>query len=152
MITADRTPIMQILRETAEFKPVEVTVAGELIDCYLDEGTVSGYFLLVAEEESTILGYICYGETPLTEGTWDVYWIAVSHKMQGKGIGRALMAKTEENIANSHGRLIIIETSSTLEYEKTRHFYHGLGYTVVCRVPDFYMPGDDKLVFDKRLV
>jgi GNAT superfamily N-acetyltransferase len=150
-VAADKPPIMNILQNTPEFKPIEVTVAGELIDSYLDNGKKSGYTLLVAEEDGIIYGYVCFGDTPLTEGTWDVYWIAVMHESQGKGIGRGLMAATELSIASQQGRLILIETSSIPEYEKTRRFYHGIGYSIVCRVPDFYTIGDDKIIFEKRL-
>ena len=150
MAAHDKPPVMQILRTTSEFKPIEVTVAEELIDAYLENGKVSGYSLLVAEENSAILGYVCFGDTPLTEGTWDIFWIAVAKQQQGKGVGHALMTAAEEDIKNNRGRLILIETSSTVDYEKTRRFYHNIGYSVICRVPDFYTPGDDKIVLEKR--
>ena len=151
MLADDKPSVMHILKTTSEFKPVEVVVAGELIDSYLKQGKVSGYNLFVAEDNGAILGYICFGDTPLTEGTWDVYWIAVLKQQQGKGIGRALMSAAETEIQDNKGRLILIETSSTIEYEKTRQFYISIGYTVICRVRDFYTPGDDKIVLEKRL-
>jgi ribosomal protein S18 acetylase RimI-like enzyme len=150
MVAEDKPPVIHILRTTTEFKPIEVTVAEELIDAYLAEGKVSGYVLLVAEENGVTLGHICFGDTPLTEGTWDIFWIAVSKQQQGKGVGRALMSAAEEEIKTNRGRLILIETSSTIEYEKTRRFYHNIGYSVICRIPDFYTPGDDKIVLEKR--
>lgn len=150
MVATDRQPVTHILKTTTEFKPIEVTVAEELIDAYLEKNKVSGYSLLVAEENKTVMGYICFGDTPLTEGTWDIYWIAVDKRQQGKGIGRALMSAAEEDIRNNRGRLVLIETSSTAEYEKTRRFYHNIGYTVICRIPDFYTFGDDKIVLEKR--
>jgi ribosomal protein S18 acetylase RimI-like enzyme len=151
MVSSDKSPIMEILRNTPEFKPAEVIVAGELIDSYLQQGTASGYYLLTAVDDSTVQGYVCFGDTPLTEGTWDVYWIAVSHDNQGKGIGYALMSAIEDTIKKHNGRLIIIETSSTPEYEKTRRFYHRIGYTIICRIPNYYMPGDDLVIFQKIL-
>ena len=149
--SSDKAAIMQILHNTPEFKPAEVIVAGDLLDSYLQQGTASGYYVLTAVENSTIYGYVCFGDTPLTEGTWDVYWIAVSHEQQGKGIGRALMSATEDAVKSHNGRLILIETSSTAEYDKTRRFYHGIGYTIICRIPEFYMPGDDLVIFHKVL-
>jgi hypothetical protein len=47
------------------------------------------------------------------------------------------------------GRLAIIETSSMPAYEKTRHFHLNHGYEVICRITDFYAPGDDKLMLQK---
>jgi len=128
-----------------------VAVAEELIDSYLEDPSSSGYHILVAEVDSTVTGYICYGPTPLTEGTWDIYWIAVAREKQGQGIGSALMKSAEKEIGRAKGRLAIIETSSTPAYEKTRNFHLSQGYEVICRIPDFYVPGDDKLILQKRL-
>ncbi len=142
---------MGILRNTPEFKPSEVAVAEEVIDSYLCDPQGSGYNTLVAEADSIVAGYICYGPTPLTEGTWDIYWMAVTPDKQGQGIGGALIAFAEEQIKKAQGRLAIIETSSKPEYEKTRRFHLSHGYEIICRIPDFYAPSDDKLILQKRL-
>jgi ribosomal protein S18 acetylase RimI-like enzyme len=141
---------MRILRDTPEFKPLEVTVAEEVIDAYLHDPR-SGYFALVAEEAGEIVGYICYGETPCTVGTWDIYWTAVDRGKRGKGIGKLLWEKAEAEIKQAGGRLAIIETSSTPLYENTRNFYLSRGYETVARITDFYVPGDDKLILRKKL-
>ena len=142
---------MKILRDTPEFKPAEVVVAEEVIDSYLGDPDGSGYNTLVAEADSTVIGYICYGPTPLTEGTWDIYWMAVSAEKQGKGTGGVLLAHAENRMKESQGRLIFIETSSQAGYEKTRRFYLSHGYQVIGRLPGFYAPGDDKIILQKRL-
>ena len=128
-----------------------MAVAEELIDSYLDNPSGSGYHILVAEIDSTVEGYICYGSTPLTEGTWDIYWVAVARKRQDQGIGSALIRSAEEEIVEAEGRLSIIETSSTPAYEKTRNFHLSHGYEIVARIPDFYAPGDDRLILQKLL-
>jgi ribosomal protein S18 acetylase RimI-like enzyme len=151
MSLEDKPHVIEILRDTPEFKPFEVVVAEELIDCYLNDPSSSGYHILVAEVDSTVTGYICYGPTPLTEGTWDIYWLAVAQEKQRQGIGSALMKSAEKDIVRAQGRLAIIETSSTPGYEKTRRFHLSQGYEIVARIPDFYTPGDDKLILQKRL-
>jgi GNAT superfamily N-acetyltransferase len=151
MLKRDKPAIMRILRSTPEFNPAEVVVAEEVIDCYLADPAGSGYNTLVAEADSVINGYACYGPAPLTEGTWDIYWMAVSAEKQGRGTGGALLAHTEDKIKEAEGRLIVIETSSQPGYEKTRRFYSNHGYEAIARLPDFYAPGDDKLILQKRL-
>ena len=151
MTASDKPAVMEILRNTSEFKPMEVEVAEELIDCYLDEGISSGYIHLVGEVESHVSGYICYGPTPLTEGTWDVYWMAVSVQQQRHGVGKALLTAAEADIQKQKGRLILIETSSKSNYEKAQRFYSKQGYDMVSRIVDFYEPGDDKLTYLKRM-
>lgn len=152
MTREDKPVIMKILRHTPEFKASEVIVAEEVIDSYLNDPRGSGYRILIAEADSTATGYICYGPTPLTEGTWDIYWEAVAPERQGQGIGSALMESAEKEIMRAKGRLAIIETSSMPGYEEARRFHLSHGYEVICRIPNFYAPGDDKLILIKRLV
>lgn len=150
MIHGDKAAILDILKRTPEFKPGEVVVAEEVIDSYLCDPLTSGYNIMVAELDSSVVGYVCYGITPLTEGTWDLYWIAVSSEKQGKRLGRSLSKYAEDDIKKAGGRLLLVETSSLPGYEKTRKFYRSNGYELVARIADFYSPGDDKLVFEKR--
>ncbi|MCX5999255.1 MAG: GNAT family N-acetyltransferase [Chloroflexi bacterium] len=131
--------------------PFEVDIAQELIDCYLEQGDASGYHVRVSEADGAVVGYVCYGWTPLTQGTWDIYWIAVAPSEKGRGIGKALMAHAEAEIGKARGRLILVETSSKPSYERTRNFYNSQGYQLITSIPDFYCPGDDKLTLQKRL-
>ncbi|HWR70233.1 MAG TPA: N-acetyltransferase, partial [Dehalococcoidia bacterium] len=70
MVAKDKPTIMDILRTIREFTPEEVAVAEELIDAYLEAPSTSGYLVFVAEIGSVLTGYVCYGPTPLTKGTW----------------------------------------------------------------------------------
>jgi hypothetical protein len=45
--------------------------------------------------------------------------------------------------------MVLIETSSQPRYEPTRQFYLRLDYREVARVPDFYKPGDDRIIYAK---
>ena len=151
MFKKDKTALMKILQNTPEFKPSELVVAEEVIDSYLYNSVGSGYYVLVAEDGSAVVGYICYGPTPLTDGTWDIYWQVVAGEKQRQGIGGTLIRAAEEKIRRAQGRLAIIETSSMAAYEKTRRFYLSHGYGIIGCIPDFYAPGDDKLILQKRL-
>ena len=151
MSAGDKPALMQILWHTPEFKPYEVVVAEEVIDGYLQDPKGTGYFALVADCDSQVAGYVCYGQTPCTVGTWDIYWIAVDGNKRGQGIGGVLTKAAEDDIKKARGRLIIIETSSQQLYENTRRFYLGQKYELVARIPDFYSPGDDLIMMQKRL-
>jgi len=151
MSVKDKRALMQILKNTPEFKSFEVVVAEEVIDSYLSDPEKSGYNILIAEDDATVAGYICFGETPCTVGTWDIYWVAVDREKRGRGIGKALSEAAETAIKKARGRMAIIETSSTAPYENTRRFYLSRNYELIARIPDFYVPGDDKLIMQKRL-
>lgn len=147
----DKQSLMSLLRDTPEFSPADLAVAEEVCDCYIKESYKSGYHIFVLDRDSRILGYICYGPTPITEGTWDIYWIAVARDARGKGLGKNLLNFAEGKIREAGGRLIMIETSSRPDYERTRNFYLSQGYEVIADIHDFYAPGDDKLILWKRI-
>jgi ribosomal protein S18 acetylase RimI-like enzyme len=151
MTPDDKPVVMSLLQTLPEFKPSEVIVAEEVINAYLADPSGSGYRIRVAEADSVIAGYVCLGPAPMTEGTWDIYWIAVATGKQRQGIGSALITSAQDDIKRAQGRLVVVETSSQPEYEKTRRFYLSQGYQVACRIPDFYAPGDDKLILTKEL-
>ncbi|MDD4859610.1 MAG: GNAT family N-acetyltransferase [Dehalococcoidales bacterium] len=151
MTKQDKKPVMHILKNTPEFLDFEVDIAEELIDANLKDPVGSGYVVQVAEIDGKVVGYINYGSTPVTQGTWDIYWMAVAADHQGQGIGKALIRFVEKDIAKAQGRLIVIETAGKAQYEKTRRFHFSLGYEEVARVPEYYAPGDDKLILCKRL-
>jgi len=151
MTRRDKPALMNLLKDTPEFTPAEVVIAEEVIDSYLKDPIKSGYFTIVAMNGETLAGYLCYGPTPLTEGTWDLYWAAVSRSVRGKGIGKKLWEIGEADIIKQGGRLGIIETSSKPNYESTRRFHEGRGYKEVGRIADFYAVGDDKIIYVKQL-
>ena len=146
----DRAPIEALLRASANFTPDEVATALEVID-----ETLAGdpeYIATVVEDESgAVAGYECHGPTPLTQGTFDLYWIAVNPGAQKRGYGRLLLRGAEEDVARRGGRLLLIETSSQESYDATIRFYKRAGYRLEARIADFYKPGDDKLIFAKNV-
>jgi ribosomal protein S18 acetylase RimI-like enzyme len=150
MTAKDKAHVMAMLRNMPEFKPAEVAIAEEVLDSYLAEAVRSGYYIFVAEMDSQVIGYTCYGPTPLTQATWDIYWLAVSPKRQSQGIGKHLLSSAEKEIKGNNGKMAVVETSSVPKYEATRRFYLAQGYELTCRIADFYATGDDKLIFIKR--
>ncbi len=143
---ADRAALEAILRATGSFREDEVPIALELVDA----GEAGGYRFVVAECEGRVAGYCCFGATPVTLGTWDLYWIAVDPALQGRGIGRELMREAEETVERAGARMLIVETSDKPSYAATRAFYERLGYAREARIADFYAPGDGKLVYVRR--
>jgi ribosomal protein S18 acetylase RimI-like enzyme len=146
----DRAPLQQLLTKDGLFTREEVSVALELIDAALAEPG-GEYRVLCAELDGLLAGYICYGPTPMTEGTWDLYWIASHPETRGRGVARALAGRMENELRGVGARLVRVETSALDGYGAARAFYERLDYPVVSELLDFYKPGDDLLVMLKRL-
>ena len=127
-----------------------MSVALELIDAALAEPG-GEYRVLCAELDGRVAGYVCYGPTPMTEGTWDLYWIATHPDARGCGVARALVAKMEAELRGIGARRVRVETSRLDGYGAARAFYARLEDPVIAVLPDFYKEGDDLLVMLKRL-
>ena len=146
---AQRGPLERLTAATGLFRPDEVAIAVELLDDALagDEA----YRFLGAFAGDELVGYACWGPTPGTSGTYDLYWIVVDPAWQGKRVGTQLLASVEADLVTGHGRLIVVETSSRADYGPTRSFYERRGYTRAAQIPGYYATGDDLVIYLKDL-
>ncbi len=152
LLEKDRAALLSILIKTRAFTSAEIDVAMELIDIVLKDRTQKDYRIdCMAEDQDLAVGYICYGPTPMTEGTFDLYWIAVDPGFQEKGVGSTLVDFLEKAVKDRGGRMILADTSTVPFYEKTRRFYVNNGFQEVARIPDYYHPGNDRITFYRRL-
>jgi GNAT superfamily N-acetyltransferase len=147
----DGEQIHSITAKNTVFNLEEVECVDELWEEYLSHGSeISGYYFLVDKEDEHVLGYACYGPRSLTSGTFDLFWIAVDPTIHRGGIGRKLLAASEEAVRKLGGRLLVLETSGLPVYEPTRKFYLATGYTLEATLKDFYKNGDDLVIFTKH--
>lgn len=153
LTAADRGRIEEISRAVGLFRADEVLVALEVFDGAIAGSALAGspdYLALGAEHEGRLAGWICWGPTPCTLGTYDLYWMAVDPELHGGGVGTALLHAMESRLAGV-ARLVVVETAGRADYAPTRGFYEARGYRAVSRIPDFYAPGDDQVVYTKSL-
>ena len=146
----DIPQIEEILVATQAFTADEVSIAIELLETVIKSPLQQDYEVVVADVGDHVAGYVLFGPVPLTEGNYDLYWIAVDPNIQGGGVGRRLMKHVEEHVRQRGGRLLCLETSSQGSYLRTRKFYEQAGYIEESCIRDFYKPGDDRLTYVKR--
>jgi ribosomal protein S18 acetylase RimI-like enzyme len=123
----------------------------ELVDLALTRPDQPDYHFVVAHEGDALVGYICYGPTPMTAGTYDLYWVASDPASRTRGVGSQLVAAMESDLRSRGGRMIRVETSAQEAYGATRSFYARNQYVEEARLKDFYKPGDDLVMLTKRL-
>jgi ribosomal protein S18 acetylase RimI-like enzyme len=146
---AHRARLETLVRGTGLFREAEVRTAVELLDEALDGD--DDYRFLGAFDGDELVGYACFGPTPDTVGTFDLYWIAVDKQRQGSGIGTQLVTAVEETLSTLGGRLIVVETSSRPDYDATRAFYEAKGYQKTATIPGYYAKSDDLVIYIKDL-
>jgi ribosomal protein S18 acetylase RimI-like enzyme len=160
LLPSDRAQLIDILSRGAGFRSDEIECAIELLDAALapaDQDENDGYQALVAADDDTdgaagrVLGYACFGATPMTEATADLYWLVVAEDARGRGIGRALCDAVATHLSRRGIRRIRVETSSLEGQGGARRFYEKAGFGLAGAIADFYRQGDDLLVFAKVL-
>jgi len=148
----DRARLLSIMIKTRAFTSAEIDVAMELIDIVLKDRNQKDYEIYcMVDDQDLVIGYICYGSAPMTQGTFDLYWIAVDPDSQKKGVGSKLMSFLEDLVRAEGGRMILADTSTVPQYEKTRKFYMKNGFEEVATIRDYYHPGNDRVTFCRKL-
>ncbi len=121
-----------------------------MISDYLENPNTEDIWITALEEDTPIAIAFC-GPEQLTNGTYNLFAIGIEKSMQGKGIGKKVMAFIENLLVQKGKRLLIVDTSGTSEFELTRKFYEQIGYTKEAIIRDFWDKGDDKVVYRKSL-
>jgi GNAT superfamily N-acetyltransferase len=148
---ADAERIGELVVATGFFNAAEIGVARELVDEHLATRRASGYWFLLAESGADLAGYACFGPVPATACSWHLYWIAVAPAWQGRQVGQRLLDQVETRIRAAGGARLYAETSSRPQYAPTRQFYTHTGFREVAALPDFFGPGDGKVILQKDL-
>jgi ribosomal protein S18 acetylase RimI-like enzyme len=147
----DRDRIEEITRAVGVFRDDEIAIALEVFDeAVRVDSHGHPYAVLGADLDGRLAAWICWGPTPCTLGTYDLYWMAVDPAYQGAGIGTRLIVEMERRLTGQ-ARLIVVETAGRPDYAATRRFYDRRGYRATAVIPDFYAPGDDQVVYVKEV-
>lgn len=145
---ADRERVREVLAATEVFRAEELEVALEVFDgCLAGEG----YAGVLACEGGVVIGLAFWGEAPMTEGTYDLYWLASDPASHGSGAARDLLQYVVSDVRTRGGRLLLVETESTPGYARARRFYEREGLAEIARVRDYYRAGADKIIGAMRL-
>ncbi len=151
LIPDDPQRICRLVEATGFFSQEEIDIAGELAHERLLHGQASGYHFSLAEADGHLLGYTCHGPIPGSLWSHDLYWIAVHPDCQGQGLGSQLLIQCEQQITEVGGARLYADTSSRPQYRPSRVFYEHSGFDRAAKLPDFYGPGDGKVIFCKIL-
>ncbi len=149
-ILPDDTTALLALTDAIGFEPNELEVLNKMLADYFAGDSDSEQFWITDDDDGPVGVAYCAPER-MTNGTWNLYLIAVRPDRQGQGRGAALLRYIEEALTARGERLLLVETSGLASFERTRAFYRKCGYQEEARIRDFYKAGDDKIVYRKAL-
>jgi GNAT superfamily N-acetyltransferase len=150
-LPADTEALIAMTEKTAVFRPIEIAALREVLHDYHAGAAGPGHHAITAERDGQPIGFAYFAPADMTDRTWQLWWIVVDPQTHARGVGGQLLRKVEEEIHAANGRLLLIETGSPPQYDKTRRFYAKQGYEQEAVLRDFYADGDDMVVFRKKL-
>lgn len=147
-VNKDDIPSLKEIIDSSELFPSDLL--DDMMGDYFSNEISTDIWLTYEQDKTPIVIAYCAPER-MTEGTHNLYLIAVHKDYQGQGIGAAMMAYIEQLLRDQGQRILLVETSGLPEFERTRAFYDKCNYTREAVIRDFYQAGEDKVVFWKKL-
>jgi ribosomal protein S18 acetylase RimI-like enzyme len=147
----DTTALIALAEATGLFDPDQTEDLAQMLDQHFS-GETENYDLWFTDDENGLVGVAYVAPERMTEGTWNLYLIAVHPDRQRQGRGKALLEYVEQMLAERGERVLLVETSGLENFEYVRAFYRKSGYDEEARIREFYKAGDDKIVFRKALI
>jgi ribosomal protein S18 acetylase RimI-like enzyme len=149
--TNDVTDLIVLAVASGLFEPSQTEELGQMLDRHFNDET-ENQDLWFTDDDNGVVGVAYVAPERMTEGTWNLYLIAVHPDRQRQGRGVALLRHVEQVLANRGERVLLVETSGLESFEYVRSFYRKSGYDEEARIREFYKAGDDKIIFRKALV
>ncbi|MGB5900676.1 MAG: GNAT family N-acetyltransferase, partial [Geitlerinemataceae cyanobacterium] len=146
----DTTALIALAEATGLFEPNQTEELAQMLDGYF-YGETENQDLWLTDDENGLVGVAYVAPERMTEGTWNLYLLAVHPDHQRQGRGSALLRHVEQMLAERGARLLLVETSGLENFEYVRAFYRKSSYDQEARIRDFYKAGDDKIVYRKAL-
>jgi ribosomal protein S18 acetylase RimI-like enzyme len=146
----DTTALLALTEATGLFESNQIEELAQMLNQHFsDEADSQGIWFTDYDNEPVGVAYVA--PERMTDGTWNLYLIAIHPDHQKQGRGAALLQYVEQMLTERGERVLLVETSGTADFEYVRVFYRNNGYEEEARIRDFYTDGVDKIVFRKLL-
>lgn len=145
---SDESLMQVLLTDIGLFTQEEIGVVNELLGVYLYQDDQKDYQFFGHEDDTgKLVSFICFGPTPMTQNTFDLYWIGTHPQCRGQGLAVKLIGHMKQAMIKAGAKLIRVETSSKELYASTQAFYDRLNFIEAARIKDFYHDGDDLITY-----
>jgi ribosomal protein S18 acetylase RimI-like enzyme len=146
----DTTALLTLAEATGLFESDHIEELAQMLNQHFRDETNS-QDLWFTDDDNELVGVAYVAPERMTEGTWNLYLIAIHPDRQKQGRGSALLSYVEKILTDRGERVLLVETSGVEDFEYVRAFYRKSGYDEEARIREFYRAGDDKIIFRKAL-
>jgi ribosomal protein S18 acetylase RimI-like enzyme len=154
----DTKALIDLAAASGLFDPNQTDSLAQMLDQHfsdretaLEEGKNGTQDIWLTDDDNEPVGMAYIAPERMTEGTWNLYLIAVHPDRQKQGRGKALLRHVEQMLTERGERILLVETAGTDDFEYVRAFYRKNDYEEEARIREFYAAGVDKIVFRKAL-
>jgi len=102
-----------------------------------------------AEEGPEVIAAIIFVENEHKSGGYRLEYFGVHRSHRHRGFGWRLIKHMFDLIRERNGRYVETFTCDLPEYESARKLFERNGFQFLCRMPDYYYPGEGKLLYYK---
>ncbi len=143
---ADHAGVMTLATASGLFEPAQA----EMLEQMLRSPSETDVWLTDDSGDGPV-GVAYLAPEKMTNGTWNLYWIAVHPDYQRQGRGKAILKHVITWLTERGERILLVETSGVDEFDYVRKFYADNGFEAEARIRNFYDQGVDKIVFSMAL-
>jgi ribosomal protein S18 acetylase RimI-like enzyme len=146
----DKGALLALTKATGLFESNQIEELAQMLNQHFS-GEIDSQDVWFTDYDDEPVGVAYVAPERMTDGTWNLYLIAIHPDHQKQGRGTVLLRYVEQMLAERGERVLLVETSGTDDFEYVRAFYRNSGYEEEARIRDFYTDGVDKIVFRKLL-
>lgn len=148
----DYEAVYELLEQSGFFYEFEINICLHMMEETIEnDNEKSDYHWLMVESNGSLIGFSCFGKDPMSQNSWEIFWLAIEKKNKDKGIGSILLKEVERIALAGKAEHIWIQTSGRDKYLPTLEFYTSKDYNKSASLTDFYAKGDPKIIFHKKL-
>lgn len=146
--SSDIVPLLDMLQKSGQFDDEGVLHVRDTLKNYFSGESDELWF---SAEQEGFAGIAYCAPEVMTNDVWNLLMLWISPAHQRQGVGNALIKQIEKELRNKHVRLLLVETSSLIDFSAARAFYSKQGFIREATIRNYYAINDDKVIFTKDM-
>ncbi|XWJ91299.1 GNAT family N-acetyltransferase [Phytobacter ursingii] len=146
--SSDIVPLLDMLQKSGQFDDEGVLHIRDTLKNYFSGESDELWF---SAEQEGLAGIAYCAPEVMTNDVWNLLMLWISPAHQRQGVGNALIKQIEKELRNKHARLLLVETSSLIDFSAARAFYSKHGFIKEATICNYYAINDDKVIFTKDM-